>query len=87
VLRRIAAFASSLPPLVRIGVSLVVAGLVVDVAYHTAVARPSVAAPCCGPGFVGHVLTLAGMLVSIAGAVVTGVRLRSRLRQPQERRS
>lgn len=82
-----AAVASSLPVVVRIGVALVLAGLTVDVLYHATAFRPSVAAPCCGPGFVGHVLTLAGMLVSILGAVVTGVRLRSRLRQPQERRS
>jgi hypothetical protein len=65
---------------------LVLAGLVVDIAYHGLASRPTVAAPCCGPGFLGHVLTLTGMVVAFAGAVATGVRHRSRHR-PQERRS
>jgi hypothetical protein len=87
VLRRVIAFQASLPPTVRVGVVLIVAGLVVDVAYHAAASHPTVAAPCCGPGFVGHILTLAGMVVASAGAVAMGFRHRSRLRKPQERRS
>jgi hypothetical protein len=63
---------------------LVLAGLVVDIVYHGLASHPSVAAPCCGPGFLGHVLTLTGMVVAFAGAVATGLRSRHR---PQERRS
>jgi hypothetical protein len=81
------AFLSSLPATVRLGVVLIVAGLVVDVAYHVVAPHPTVAAPCCGPGFVGHILTLGGMVVAFAGAVATGLGHRTRPHRPQERRS
>jgi uncharacterized membrane protein len=78
---------ASLPILARIGIVMVLTGLVVDVAYHFVATHPSVSTPCCGPGFVGHTLTLAGMVVSFVGAVVTGLRHRTRPHRPQERRS
>ncbi|HEV3474486.1 MAG TPA: hypothetical protein VG602_03890 [Actinomycetota bacterium] len=87
MVRRMTAFVSTLPVTVRIGAALILGGLVVDVAYHMVASHPTLAARCCGPGFVGHVLTLGGMLLALAGAVATGLHHRSRLRKPQERRS
>jgi hypothetical protein len=63
----------SLPPLVRAGFAVVLAGAVVDTTYHLARQRTGVMA---WAGLAGHLVTLVGMVVAIVG--VAGVGLRHR---------
>jgi hypothetical protein len=63
---------------------VLVAGVAVDVAAHLAGAGTTLNPACCGPAFVGHLITLAGMILAAAGALTLAVRHRSRPR-PRER--
>lgn len=63
----------SLPPVVRAGFILVLAGAVVDTTYHLAPHRTGLMA---WAGLAGHLVTLVGMVVAIVG--VAGVGLRHR---------
>ncbi|MCA1846617.1 MAG: hypothetical protein LC792_26160 [Actinobacteria bacterium] len=63
----------SLPPVVRAGFVIVLAGAVVDTTYHLAPHRTGAMA---WAGLAGHLVTLAGMVVAIVG--VAGVGLRQR---------
>jgi hypothetical protein len=63
----------SLPPLVRAGFVIVLAGAVVDTTYHLAPHRTGLMA---WAGLAGHLVTLTGMVVAIVG--VAGVGLRHR---------
>jgi hypothetical protein len=63
----------SLPPLVRAGFAIVLAGGVVDTTYHLAPHRTGVIA---WAGLAGHLVTMAGMVIPVCGVV--GVGLRSR---------
>jgi len=63
----------SLPPVVRAGFVLVLAGAMVDTTYHLAPHRTGLMA---WAGLAGHLVTLAGMVVAIVG--VAGVGLRHR---------
>ena len=56
-----------LPLAVTAGIVLVVLGLAVDLAYHLLSDHPSVSPACCGAGFFGHIVTLAGMVLAVAG--------------------
>lgn len=70
-----------LPAVSRWGVALTLVGLVIDLVVHTAGG-----AATTGPAAVaGHLLTLIGMVVSIAGVVWMGLRASSR-RPAEERR-
>lgn len=62
-----------LPPLVRVGFVIVLAGAVVDTTYHLAPHRTGVMA---WAGLAGHLVTLVGMVVAMVG--VAGVGLRQR---------
>lgn len=68
----------ALPVVSRIGVPVLGAGFVTDVGYHLATGQTSPAVPCCGPGFVGHVVTLAGMVMVIVGILQMAFRPQSR---------
>jgi hypothetical protein len=57
---------------------VLVAGVAVDVSAHVAGAGTSLTAPCCGTAFVGHLITLAGMVLAFAGGLALAVRHRSR---------
>ena len=63
----------SLPPLVRAGFTIVLLGGVVDTTYHLAPYRTG---PLAWAGLVGHLVTLAGMVVAVAGVVGVGLRHR-----------
>lgn len=60
-----------MPRLLRVGFAVVAAGLVADVAYHAAGAGGAAGE------LAGHVLSLAGMLVVLAGVFTTAVRTRA----------
>ncbi len=77
-LRRMAAAVWAMPIASRFGFAVLGAGLAIDVAYHVVSKSPSLAAPCCGPGFVGHVITLAGMVLVVLGVLTMAFRSRSR---------
>ena len=66
-------FLSTLPAVVRRGFALVVAGAVVDTVYHVMPRQSGLAA---WGGLVGHLITLAGMVIVMAGIV--GVALTNR---------
>ncbi len=57
----------TLPTVMRVGFVVVVVGFAIDVLYHLTTHTSGLRAPCCGVGFIGHAVTLVGMLVSIAG--------------------
>ena len=55
----------SLPPLMRVGLSLAALGAVVDIGYHLATQAPGMGH---GPvAFAGHLITLLGMVVTMLG--------------------
>ena len=62
-------FPGPLPKAVAWGMALVLVGLALDLAYHLVSAHPSLTAPCCGAGFFGHIVTLAGMALALSGLV------------------
>jgi hypothetical protein len=64
---------STLPPLVRRGFAAVLAGALVDTAYHVV---PLQADAVEWAGLAGHLITLLGMIIVMVGVV--GVALRSR---------
>jgi hypothetical protein len=66
-------FLSTLPAVVRRGFAVVLAGAVVDTVYHVMPRRPGLAA---WGGLVGHLVTLVGMAIVMAGVV--GVALKNR---------
>lgn len=59
----------------RLGFALIAAGALVDTAYHVWWAGDDRHA---GVGLLGHLITLAGMVVAIAAVVVTGLRTSAR---------
>lgn len=63
----------SLPPVVRVGFLIVLFGGVVDTTYHLAPQREGLMA---WAGLAGHLVTLAGMVVAVAGVVGVGLRHR-----------
>jgi hypothetical protein len=76
----------SLPALTRMGIVVLGTGVVVDVGAHLLGPGPAAMSRCCGPAFLGHLVTLAGMLLAVAGALTLAVRRRSRP-TPREGRS
>lgn len=66
-------FLSALPTVVRRGSAVVVAGAVVDAVYHV---MPRQSGPVAWGGLVGHLITLVGMVIVMAGVV--GVALQNR---------
>jgi hypothetical protein len=62
-----------LPPLARVGFVLLVAGGLMDTAYHLATPRRGLL-EWFGTG--GHLVTLLGMLVTMAGVFSVGLRKR-----------
>jgi uncharacterized membrane protein len=73
------------PLLVKTGFALVVAGLAIDLVYH---ATEGVHDPLHaeGLGLVGHLVTLAGMVVTMLAVFQAGWRNRRRDDRPVERR-
>lgn len=63
----------SLPPLVRAGFAVVLLGAVIDTTYHLASHRTGVMA---WAGLGGHLVTMAGMVVTVVGVVGVGLRNR-----------
>ena len=63
----------SLPPLVRAGFAIVLLGGVIDTTYHLAAHRTGVMA---WAGLGGHLVTMAGMVVTVVGVVGVGLRNR-----------
>lgn len=74
----------SLPAPTQVGIALVVIGLAIDAAYHLMDPEAGLATPCCGPGFAGHLTTLAGMVVALVGTVTFAVRRKSGSTVPRE---
>lgn len=66
-------FLLTLPAVVRRGFAVVLAGAVVDTVYHVMPRQPG---PAAWGGLVGHLITLAGMVIVMAGVV--GVALKNR---------
>jgi hypothetical protein len=77
---------AAFPALTRVGLIVLGLGVTLDLAAHLLGAGPSLAARCCEPAFVGHLVTLAGMILAVAGVLVLVVR-RSRPTRPREGRS
>ena len=77
---------TSLPTISRAGVLAIALGLLLDVTYHAGAGTASIEVPCCGVGFVGHLVTLAGMVLVIAGVVALAFRHEGRPEEPDERR-
>jgi len=63
----------SLPPLVRAGFAVVLLGAVIDTTYHLAPYRTGIMA---WAGLGGHLVTMAGMVVTVVGVVGVGLRNR-----------
>ena len=59
----------------RLGFALIIVGALVDTAYHLWWAADDRHA---GVGLVGHLITLAGMVVTITGVVAMGLRTSAR---------
>ncbi len=58
----------SLPFLMKAGLIVTAGGFAIDLLYHLSTGtHGSLQTPCCGPGFIGHVITLAGMVITFAG--------------------
>ena len=64
---------NDLPRLIRGGFVLVVTGGLMDIAYHLTPARRGLLELT---GFAGHLVTLSGMLVAMAGVLSVGLRKR-----------
>jgi uncharacterized membrane protein len=77
---------STLPRVSRAGVLAIAIGLLLDVTYHAGSHTTSLEVPCCGVGFVGHLLTLTGMILVLVGVVTTAFRHDRRPNEPEERR-
>jgi hypothetical protein len=75
----------SLPPLSRMGVLVLAAGVALDVGAHLLGAGSTLPPRCCGPAFVGRPVTLAGTILAVAGVLALAVR-RSRPAEPREGR-
>ena len=63
----------TLPPLVLAGFVIVLVGAVVDTTYHLA---PHRAGPMAWAGLGGHLVTMAGMVVTLVGVAAVGLRHR-----------
>jgi hypothetical protein len=63
----------TLPPLVRAGFAVVVLGAVVDTTYHLAPHRTGLMA---WAGVGGHLVTMAGMVITLVGVAAVGLRHR-----------
>ncbi|HEX8001942.1 MAG TPA: hypothetical protein VF519_04535 [Mycobacteriales bacterium] len=61
-----------MPLLLKAGFAILAAGAVVDVLSHASIAGGDTAA------LVGHLLSLSGMLVALAGVLTSAVRARAR---------
>ena len=68
----------------RLGLAIVGAGLVADVVHHV-FARDIHAAAVLNIGGIGHVLTLAGMVLAVGGVIHAAALARRRTRQEGER--
>lgn len=73
-----------LPATTLAGVAVIVVGLALDVGYHVFGSAPRAAPPCCGIGWTGHVVTLAGMVLALAGVIGLAVKGRARSRAGAE---
>jgi hypothetical protein len=62
-----------LPPLVRLGFIVVLLGAVVDTTYHLA---PHPTGLMAWAGLGGHLVTMAGMVITLAGVAAVGFRHR-----------
>ncbi len=62
-----------LPPLVAVGFVVVLLGAVVDTTYHLASDRTGLMA---WAGVGGHLVTMAGMVITLAGVAAAGIRNR-----------
>lgn len=62
------------------------AGVALDLGAHLLGAGPSLAARCCEPAFVGYLVTLAGMILAVAGVLTLAIHRRSRPAEPREGR-
>ena len=71
--RRAVTVFNDLPRLTRDGFVLVVAGGLMDTAYHLTPARQGVLE---WAGLMGHLVTLLGMLIAMAGVLSVGLRKR-----------
>jgi hypothetical protein len=64
---------TGLPPLVRAGFVVVLLGAVVDTTYHLA---PHQTGPMAWAGVGGHLVTMAGMVITLVGVAAVGIRHR-----------
>jgi hypothetical protein len=64
---------TGLPPLVTVGFVVVLLGAVVDTTYHLASDRTGLMA---WAGVGGHLVTMAGMVITLAGVAAVGIRNR-----------
>ena len=71
--RRAVTVFNDLPRLTRDGFVLVVAGGLMDTAYHLTPAGPGVLE---WTGLIGHLVTLLGMLIAMGGVLTVGLRNR-----------
>lgn len=78
----------SLPVLLRAGFALLLVGGAVSIAGHLAAGgHGGTGSRCCGPAFAGHLIVVAGMVLSLIAVFVTAFGSRPHIGPFKERRS